>query len=226
MNSSQLAAFLRIQAGCVRLIAVYCLLSGASCGYQFRVEGAGPTIGGSKPSPQADVLRLKIVNFENKTSVPNIELKYIGYARREFAVGSGTRVVSDGEPADLILKGTVNAAGGGGALSFSLQGTFESRATASVSVTVEEVKTGKKIWTQAATASAEYFLTNDLQFNQVLETRAIEQAGRLAAQDLATRFQNFLDLRGRQAPAAGPSAPPTGTGGDRTVAPNASGKTP
>lgn len=176
----------------------------AACGYQFRVEGAGPTIGGSSVS-KANATRLKIANFENMTFEPNIELRYTGYVRREFSQASGATVVNDGEPADLILKGKIN----GIALptiNFSLQGTFESRVTVNVSATVEDAKTGKKIWTQAVAASSEFFMTNDLQFNRVLQTRAIEQAGRLVAADLAMRFQNFMDLRDKPAPTPAPAS--------------------
>ena len=198
-------------------------LSLSACGYQFRVEGAGPTIGRSTAAPAAAAPRMKIVQFENLTFIPNIELKYTAYVHREFSAGSGARVVNDGEPTELILKGKVNSIAQP-TINFSLQGTFESRATVNVSVTVEEAKTGKKIWTQAAAASSEYFLTDDLQFNKVLETRAIEQAGRLVAQDLATRFQNFLDLRAKQAAAppassAAPGPPADGTSATGTPAP-------
>ena len=180
----------------------------AGCGYQFRVEGAGPTIGGSSASPEANTTRIRITNFENLTFEPNIELRYTGYVRREFAQASGARVVNDGEPADMILKGRIEGVSLP-TINFSLQGTFEGRITVTLTATVEDVKTGKKVWTQGIAASSEFFMTDDLQFNRVLQTRALEQAGRLAATDLAMRFQNFLDLRDKpvpvQAPASGAS---------------------
>jgi outer membrane lipopolysaccharide assembly protein LptE/RlpB len=176
----------------------------AACGYQFRVEGAGPTLGGSSV-PKANAGRLKIVNFENKTFEPNIELRYTGYVRREFSQASGATVVNDGEPADLILRGTINSVALP-TINFSLQGTFEGRVTVNVSATVEDARTGKKIWTQSVAASSEFFMTDDLQFNRVLQTRAIEQAGRLVAADLAMRFQNFMDLRDKASAAPTPAA--------------------
>jgi outer membrane lipopolysaccharide assembly protein LptE/RlpB len=172
----------------------------AACGYQFRVEGAGPTIGGSSAAPKANAPRLRIVNFENLTFEPNIELRYTTYVRREFSQASGATVVNDGEPADLILRGKIDGISLP-TINFSLQGTFEGRVTVRTSATVEEARTGKKIWTQSVAASSEFFMTDDLQFNRVLQTRATEQAGRLAAADLALRFQNFLDLRDKPAPA-------------------------
>lgn len=190
----------------------------AGCGYQFRVEGAGPTIGGSS-APKAQAYRIKIVDFENLTTEPNIELRYTTYARREFSQSSGATVVYDGEPADFILKAKI----GGVSLptiNFSLQGTFEGRVTVTMSATVEDAKTKKMVWSQGVAASSEFFMTDDLQLNRVLQTRAIEQAGRLLAADLALRFQNFIDLRNKPAPApvsgAPNAAPPTdkpGSGG-------------
>lgn len=195
----------------------------AACGYQFRVEGAGPTIGRGAATPVANAPTLKVVNFENFTFTPNIELKYTTYAHREFSEGSGARVVNDGEPAELIFKGKINSISQP-TINFSLQGTFEGRVTVNVSATVEEAKTGRIIWNQAVAASSEYFLTDDLQFNKVLEMRAIEQAGRLVAQDLATRFQNFLDLRAKPdaappASGAAPGVPTNGASATGTPAP-------
>lgn len=182
------------------------LLAGlaAGCGYQFRVEGAGPTIGGSTAS-KAAAPRLQIVNFENMTFEPNIELRYTTYARREFSSASGALVVTDGEPADLILKGKILGVSLP-TINFSLQGTFEGRVTVNVSAMVEDAKTGKKIWNQTVAASSEFFMTDDLQFNRVLQTRAVEQAGRLIAADLAMRFQNFMDLRDKPAAAPAPTS--------------------
>jgi hypothetical protein len=175
----------------------------AGCGYQFRVEGAGPTIGGSS-APKTQAYRIKIADFTNMTLEPNIELRLTTYARREFSQSSGARVVYDGEPADYILKGTIMGVSLP-TINFSLQGTFEGRVTVNVSATVEDGKNGKKVWSQAVAASSEFFMTDDLQFNRVLQTRAIEQAGRLLAADLALRFQNFMDLRNRPAPAQPPA---------------------
>jgi len=193
----------------------------AACGYQFRVEGAGPTVGGGAAAAKVNAPRLQIADFENMTLEPNIELRYTTYARREFSQSSGARVVAAGEPADLILKGKIV----GVALptiNFSLQGTFEGRVTVTVMATVEEAKSRKKIWTQNIAASSEFFMTDDLQFNRVLQTRALEQAGRLVAADLALRFQNFMDLRDRpaQAPAPASGAP---NGAPQTDKPGANG---
>ncbi len=222
MTSGKLQVRSWSRLGHVLLATCFLPLAVAACGYQFRVGGPGPTIGGS-PAPKADAPRIQIVNFENMTFQPNIELRYTAYVRREFSQASGAKVVNDSEPADLILKGKINGISLP-TINFSLQGTFEGRVTANVSATVEDAKTGKKIWTQSVAASSEFFMTNDLQFNQVLQTRAIEQAGRLVAADLAMRFQNFMDLRDRPAPAPGPASGAS-NGGSQSDKPVAGGPT-
>jgi hypothetical protein len=177
-----------------------------ACGYQFGVEGPGPTIGGTTPAQAralANAPTMAVTMFENRSFEPNIELKYTNYARQEFATGSGARVVSGSESADLVLKAqiiTVMVP----TLVFSIEQTLESRVTVMLNAVVEEARTKKVIWNHLATASSEYFVTRDLQFNRVLQDRALEQAGRLIAQDLAARFQNHLETRGTAAGSSGP----------------------
>lgn len=168
-------------------------LSLSACGYQFRVEGVGPTIGGA-PAAAAPTSapRMLIQNFKNVTAEPNLEVKYTNYARREFSAGGGVQVVAGSEAPDLVLAGQVTSVIIP-TLAFTLQGTLESRVTVRVDASVEDARTKKVIWRQGATASSEFFVTNDLQFNRILQLRALEQAGRLIAEDLATRFLVFLD---------------------------------
>lgn len=208
MSSLQLSVSSKIWTVLFQLFTVHCLLITVSCGYQFRVGGAGPTIGGGSAAPTAEASRLQIMNFTNMTTEPGLEVKYTTYVQREFSAGSGARVVGSSEPADYILRGTISGIQLP-TINFTLQGTFESRATANVNATVEDVRTGKKVWNQTVVASAEFFITADLQTNRVLQTRAIEQAGRLIAADLATRFQDFLDRRAKGLPVpVVPAAPP------------------
>lgn len=199
-------------ARCVCLVAVsVCLVAMlTACGYQFRVAGQGPTIGGGAPVPlKADAPTLAIVNFQNRSSEPNLETKYTAYARHEFATGSGAQVITGTGGSDLVLKGQIISVIVP-TIAFTLQQTLESRVTVYVSATVEKTGTKQVIWSQLVTASMEFFVTNDLQFNRVLQTRALEQAGRFVAQDLATRFLYHLESYGT-APA------PAGSGSDLTV---------
>jgi hypothetical protein len=204
--------------------ALALLVSG--CGYQFQVEGAGPTIGGTSTArlggqPAKPPPRLRILIFENKAFEPNLEIKYTAYTRHEFSAGSGTVVVPDGEPADYILKGQLVSVSIP-SIAFTKSNTLESRVSVTVKAKVEDTKTGNVVWDRLASASSEFFVTNDLQFNHVLQTRALEQAGRLIAEDLATQFLNFLETGPEPAkppggaPPAGGASPVPGEGGGKS----------
>ena len=193
------------------LIAGFLALTVSGCGYRFAVEGAGPTLGGApEAAAQATAPRMVIQFFENKSFEPNLEHKYTNYVRHEFSAGSGARIVPRLEDADLVLKGSILSVSIP-TIAFSQSITLESRVTVTVTAKVEEARTGKVIWAQTATASSEFFVTNDLQFNRVLQTRAVEQAGRLIAEDLATQFLNHLE-RTQSRPSAGSPAPTSASG--------------
>jgi len=164
-------------------------LSLSACGYQFRVEGVGPTIGGAEAtsSPTSPPPRLVIQALENKSFEPNLETRYTNYLRHEFSSGSGAQIVSETEVADLVLSGQILSVTLP-TLSFSQTTTLESRAEVVVIVKVEETRTQRLVWAQTAKGASEFFVTPDLQFNRVLQNRALEQAGRFIAEDLASRF--------------------------------------
>ena len=202
--SSQHSALRR--AFCLTLVAALV----AGCGYQFRVAGQGPTIGGGAPTrPKADAPTLTIPNFQNLSGEPNLETKYAEYTRKEFATGSGAQLITGSGPSDLVLKGRIISVIIP-TIAFTLQQTLESRVTVYVQATIENRKTNQIIFGQTLTASSEFFVTRDLQFNRVLQTRALEQAGQFIAQDLASRFLNHLDNYGT-------APPPAGVGGGVTV---------
>jgi Lipopolysaccharide-assembly len=172
-----------------------CLLmfGSAGCGYQFRVEGAGPTIGGnaseaaSVPPP-----RVAIRTLRNSTFEPNLETRYTNYLRHEFSSGSGAQVVAEGEAADLVLSGDILAVILP-TLSFTQTTTLETRAEVIIAVKVEEARTKRVVWSHLAKGASEFYVTTDLQFNRVLQNRALEQAGRYIAEDLASRFLMQLE---------------------------------
>lgn len=197
--------------GPVAWLARFACLAGlallAGCGYQFRVEGAGPTIGGAKPGGlQEPAPRLVIRPFQNLSFEPNLETRYTNYVRQEFASGSGAQVVSDTEAADLVLSGEILAVILP-TLSFTQTQTLESRAEVLVSVKVEETRTKKTVWSQVAKGSSEFFVTRDLQFNRALQNRALEQAGRFIAEDLASRFLLQIESGRLTANRSAPSEP-------------------
>lgn len=171
-----------------------CLLNLAACGYQFRVQGAGPTIGGAAEpvAKRSQAPRLAILPIANSTYEPNFEIKLANYLRREFSAGAGAEIVGPSAGADLYLSGQIMQILLP-TLSFDQTTTFESRVEMLVSVRIEEAKTRRLVWSQVAKGTSEFFVTQDLQFNRVLQNRALEQAGRFVAEDLASRFLLFLD---------------------------------
>ena len=174
------------------------------CGYQFRVGGAGPTIGGAPVTASTEPPpRLAIKTLINHSFEPNLEARYTNYFRDEFSSGSGAQVVSESDAADLVLSGQILSVSVP-TLSFSQTATLESRAEVVVLVRVEEVRSGKIVWTQLAKGGSEFFITSDLQFNRTLQNRAVEQAGRILAADLASRFLLQVETGAltKQAPAS------------------------
>jgi hypothetical protein len=183
-------------------LALLAVLTG--CGYQFRVEGAGPTIGSATAtsSSTSPPPRLLVRTLENKSFEPNLETRYTNYLRHEFSSGSGAQIVTDTEAADLVLSGQILSVIVP-TLSFTQTSTLESRAEVVVIVKVEETRTNRLVWAQTAKGTSEFYVTSDLQFNRVLQNRALEQAGRFIAEDLASRF--LLQLESGQL--AKPPAP-------------------
>lgn len=177
----------------VYLLPLACCMFFAGCGYQFRVEGAGPTIGGtatetaSVPPPRVVIRTLRNATFE-----PNLETRFTNYLRHEFASGSGAQVVPEGEAADLIVSGDILSVVLP-TLSFTQTTTLESRAEVVIAVRVEETRTKRLMWSYLSKGQGEFFVTTDLQFNRVLQNRALEQAGRYIAEDLASRFLMQLE---------------------------------
>jgi len=182
-------------------------LSLSACGYQFRVEGAGPTIGSATatPSSTSPPPRLVVRTLENKTFEPNLEARYTNYLRHEFSSGSGAQIVPDTEAADLVLSGQILSVSVP-TLSFTQTTTLESRTEVVVTVKVEETRTKRLVWTQTSKGASEFYITSDLQFNRVLQNRALEQAGRFIAEDLASRFLLQLESGQLAKPAARPAS--------------------
>lgn len=194
------------------LLSLACCLFLFGCGYQFRVEGAGPTIGGAEATSHSTVPppRLVVRTLENKSFEPNLEARFTNYLRHEFSSGSGAQVVPDTEAADLVLTGQILSVSIP-TLSFSMTTTLESRAEVTVSVKVEETRTKRVVWMQTAKGSSEFYVTPDLQFNRVLQNRAVEQAGRFIAEDLASRFLLQLESGQLEKPVAKPASSTTDT---------------
>ncbi|MEX0829781.1 MAG: LPS assembly lipoprotein LptE [Nitrospirales bacterium] len=169
-----------------------CALAG--CGYQFTVEGPGPVLGGGAPVAEGPPVRLTIPTLKNNTFEPNLEFKFTRYLRQALQSAGSATVVEEDLSADFVLEGAIVSAMLP-SVAFSQAQTQESRVTVTVAVTVKHRKTGKIRWTQSMTNSAEFFVgassnsaASGLQFNRVLQDRALEQAGQAAAEDLADGF--------------------------------------
>jgi len=179
-------------------VVLLILLNVAGCGYQFTVEGQGPVIGGGRVV-EGPPVRLAVHTLKNKTFEPNLELKYTRYLLRALQSSGGATVVKDDLSADFILDGAIVSVSLP-SVAFSQSQTQESRVTVKVAVTVRHRKSGKIRWTGSSENSAEFFVgsstsdgTSGLQFNRVLQDRALEQAGRGAAASLADGFLSARD---------------------------------
>jgi hypothetical protein len=173
----------------------------AGCGYQFTVEGPGPVIGGGTGLvAQGPPVRMAIKTFKNNSFEPNLEFKYTQYFRQAMQSVGSADFVDDEESADFILEGAILSVTLP-SLAFSRTQTQESRVMVRVGVSVKDRKTGKIRWSQSGTSTAEFYVgatsTSDsssgLQFNRVLQDRAVEQAGQQVADDLADRFLGARD---------------------------------
>jgi hypothetical protein len=148
---------------------------------------------------------LVVRTLENKSFEPNLETRYTNYLRHEFSSGSGAQVVPDSEAADLVLSGQILSVILP-SLSFSQTTTLESRTEVVVVIKVEEARTQRLVWAQTAKGTSEFYVTSDLQFNRVLQNRALEQAGRFIAEDLASRFLLQLESGQLAKPPASPAS--------------------
>jgi hypothetical protein len=153
---------------------------------------------------------LVVRTLENKSLEPNLESRYTNYLRHEFSAGSGAQVVPESEAADLVLSGQILSVTVP-SLSFTQTTTLESRAEVMVVVKVQETRTNRVVWAQMSKGASEFFVTTDLQFNRVLQNRALEQAGRFIAEDLASRFLLQLESGGLAKPIESPATDSTDT---------------
>jgi hypothetical protein len=156
--------------------------------------------GGTGLVAQGPPVRLAIKTFKNNSFEPNLEFKYTRYFRQAMQSVGSADFVDDDVAADFILEGAILSVTLP-SLAFSRTQTQESRVMVRVAVSVKDRKTGKIRWSQMGTSTAEFFVgatsTGDaetgLQFNRVLQDRAVEQAGQLVAADLADQFWGARD---------------------------------
>ena len=173
----------------------FILILSSGCGYQFKVEGSGPVIGGGRAVEGVPV-RLALHTLKNNTFEPNLEFIYTDYLRQALESSGSATIVEEDLSADFVLNGAVVSVSLP-SLAFSQTQTQESRVKVKVRVKVKHRKTGEVRWAQTNTNSADFFVGasssgsaggSGLQFNRVLQDRALEQAGQAVAEDLADQF--------------------------------------
>ena len=184
------------------VVVLLMLVALIGCGYRFSVEGPGPRIGGgSAPRAEGPSVRLAIQDVVNRTFYRDLESAYTDYMRQEFAVSSGAQVVAEAAQADYVIKGEIVSVTVP-SLTFSTAQIRESRVHAVVRVTVERRSAGNVPWTKTATGTGEFFVNRAadvegsqdvIQFNRVLQDRALEQAGQEAVERLAAAFWHAWD---------------------------------
>jgi len=178
-------------------VGLIVLIGLPGCGYQFGVEGHGPTIGGERVvKTEGPPVLLAIDPLQNRTFERDLEIKYSQYLRRQFKLNSGAEVVKTPQEADFLLRGAIESVSLP-SLTFTQNQTQESRVSVQVKVEVKNQRTGKVLWVQTANGTAEFFVSatpegeggqTGLQFNRILQNRALEQAGQAVAVDLSDRF--------------------------------------
>lgn len=186
----------------------------AGCGYRFMVEGPGPMLGQSTAvQPEGPPLRLAIHTLDNRTFESNLELKYTDYLKSALKASGIAKIVQHERDADFILTGAIESVSLP-SLTFTPDQTRESRVIVSVKVQIKDRETGAIRWTQTLQSSAEFFVgaapqvggaTSGLQFNRVLQDRALEQAGQLLAEDLSDRLLLAREQGVFSSPASEPS---------------------
>ncbi len=203
------------------------LLSVSGCGYRFTVGGPGPVIGGGRVA-EGPPVRLALHTLKNNTFEPNLEFKYTQYLRQALLSAGSATIVDDDPSADFVLDGTIVSVTLP-SVAFSQAQTQESRVTVKVKVKVKDRKTGKVRWAQSGSNSAEFFVgasanttgvASGLQFNRVLQDRALEQAGQGLAEDLADRFLTARDQGKFNPVAQKKSSPDTGLDVEETLPPS------
>ena len=187
-----------IHHGILILLATYLCLTVTGCGYRFSVEGRGPTLGSSTiSSNDGPSVIMAIPTLGNRTFESNLEYKYTEYLKDEFVVAGGAKVVDDIQDAEYVMKGAIQSVnlpsltfsaksnarkssdrqgqgrGQRSTIRVTLYGASPHRALLNFSWVVRRIQVGGEA---------------GLQFNRVLQDRALEQAGQFIAEDLADRF--------------------------------------
>jgi outer membrane lipopolysaccharide assembly protein LptE/RlpB len=162
------------------LIALSMLLS--SCGYRFS------SVGGVVPE---DAKTIAIPAFINDTAEPYVDVEVTKAVVREFLTDGRLKVV-DAETADLVLKGTVTKFDMTPSAYTTANYVQSYTVSLGVNVTVEDVKTHKRIWQEKGISSvfnASYGVSlGDITATKIAKETALKNASRDVASTLRSRL--------------------------------------
>jgi outer membrane lipopolysaccharide assembly protein LptE/RlpB len=157
------------------------------------LTGCGYHLAGNQRLP-SEIRTIAVPVFYNETFEPTLDNAVTSAVKQEFLTNSRLAVVNDPEQADLVLKGTV--------VSFGLTPVTFDRTTSvvleyrvriRVTVTVEDRRTQKILWTDAGMESAaEYRVNPDTAANRVAQDLAVAEASKRLAENVVQRvLQGF-----------------------------------
>jgi hypothetical protein len=159
-------------------VLFFILVSG--CIYQLSGSGA------SLP-PGAETIA--VPTLRNDTFEPAIEGIITQHIRDEFLTTSRLRLIGSTAEADLVLTGTI-ARYDRDSVSFDRERNVvvEYRVRIYVDIRLEDKQSGKTLWEDSMIeATAEYLVSEDPSATRVAHDRAVAEASRHLAQDLAMR---------------------------------------
>jgi outer membrane lipopolysaccharide assembly protein LptE/RlpB len=162
------------------LVMLFLLLT--SCGYRFT------SVGGVVPE---DARTIAIPAFINDTTEPYVDVEVTKAVVREFLTDGRLKVV-DAEIADLVLKGTVTKFEMTPSAYTTANYVQSYTVSLGVNVTVEDVKTHKRIWQENGVGSvfnAGYGVSlGDITATKIAKETALKNASRDVASTLRSRL--------------------------------------
>ena len=171
----------------MKKLALFCLLAAlalaSSCGYNFR---------GSTNNLPADIRKVAVPVFENKTVETNIERTFTDEVIFQFTRSQILRVVSVGD-ADALLKGTINRVEIADVAYTSGQTSRQRRVTVRINARLLRQSNGEVLWQDPALeAFRTYTVTDSVTADEAAKSAAITLLATDMARTLHDRvLENF-----------------------------------
>lgn len=170
-------------------IAVFIFLLASHSLLLTLTSGCGYRVAGRVELPP-DSRTIAVPVFYNKTFEPILEQSMTSAVKQEFNTNGRLAVVNNPRDADLVLKGTILSYGLT-PLSFDRNQSvvMEYRVHIKVRVVLEDSRTQTILMEEPELeAVAEYLVHPDTSANRVAQDRAIQEAGRLFAENVVSRI--------------------------------------